>query len=183
MGRAHRRQRGAMDADQQERAKRGLSRRLLAAFFIGAGVNHFVMPRAYEADRAAAACRAMPSASCRSAAWPRSWAGVGVLRAGDAAPCGASAWWPCWRRCSRRTCTWRARPSASQDPPLGAVRAPAAAAADDAVGVAGDAPMTASSRAGAATLLCSVEEGCIRTAMSTVDRRQDCRLRAGGPSR
>lgn len=26
----------------------GLSRRLLANFFIGAGVNHFVMPRAYE---------------------------------------------------------------------------------------------------------------------------------------
>lgn len=32
----------------QERAAGGRSRRLLAAFFVGAGVNHFVMPRPYE---------------------------------------------------------------------------------------------------------------------------------------
>jgi uncharacterized membrane protein len=37
-----------MDADEQEGAKRGWSRRVLANFFIAAGVNHFVMPRAYE---------------------------------------------------------------------------------------------------------------------------------------
>jgi uncharacterized membrane protein len=37
-----------MDADEQEGAKRRLSRWLLAKFFIAAGVNHFVMPRAYE---------------------------------------------------------------------------------------------------------------------------------------
>jgi uncharacterized membrane protein len=32
----------------EQPAARGRSRRLLAAFFIGAGVNHFVMPRPYE---------------------------------------------------------------------------------------------------------------------------------------
>jgi uncharacterized membrane protein len=33
----------------QERTRaRGRSRRLLAVFFIGSGLNHFVMPRAYE---------------------------------------------------------------------------------------------------------------------------------------
>jgi uncharacterized membrane protein len=37
-----------MGSDEQQGAKRGLSRRLLANFFIGAGINHFVMPRAYE---------------------------------------------------------------------------------------------------------------------------------------
>jgi uncharacterized membrane protein len=37
-----------MAADEQEGSKRGLSRRVLANFFIAAGVNHFVMPRAYE---------------------------------------------------------------------------------------------------------------------------------------
>jgi uncharacterized membrane protein len=37
-----------MDADEQGGAKRGRSRRVLASFFIAAGVNHFVMPRAYE---------------------------------------------------------------------------------------------------------------------------------------
>jgi uncharacterized membrane protein len=33
---------------EHERSAGGRSRRLLAAFFIGAGVNHFVMPRPYE---------------------------------------------------------------------------------------------------------------------------------------
>ena len=37
-----------MDAEEQEGSGRGLSRRVLANFFIAAGVNHFVMPRAYE---------------------------------------------------------------------------------------------------------------------------------------
>jgi uncharacterized membrane protein len=32
----------------EEKRERGRSRRLLAAFFVGSGVNHFVMPRAYE---------------------------------------------------------------------------------------------------------------------------------------
>src|SRR5580693_4340219 len=40
-------QQGAETAAER-RAERGRSRRLLAAFFIGAGVNHFVMPRPYE---------------------------------------------------------------------------------------------------------------------------------------
>jgi uncharacterized membrane protein len=31
-----------------EQKREGRSRRLLAAFFVGSGVNHFVMPRAYE---------------------------------------------------------------------------------------------------------------------------------------
>jgi uncharacterized membrane protein len=31
-----------------EEKRKGRSRRLLAAFFVGSGVNHFVMPRAYE---------------------------------------------------------------------------------------------------------------------------------------
>jgi uncharacterized membrane protein len=31
-----------------EAKREGRSRRLLAAFFVGSGVNHFVMPRAYE---------------------------------------------------------------------------------------------------------------------------------------
>ena len=31
-----------------EKREQGRSRRLLAAFFVGSGVNHFVMPRAYE---------------------------------------------------------------------------------------------------------------------------------------
>jgi uncharacterized membrane protein len=35
-------------SDERQGAGRGLSWRLLANFFIGAGVNHFVMPRAYE---------------------------------------------------------------------------------------------------------------------------------------
>jgi uncharacterized membrane protein len=37
-----------MDADEQGRVKRRLSRWALANFFIAAGVNHFVKPRAYE---------------------------------------------------------------------------------------------------------------------------------------
>ena len=37
-----------MDAEEQDGSRRGLSRRVLANFFIAAGVNHFVMPRAYE---------------------------------------------------------------------------------------------------------------------------------------
>jgi uncharacterized membrane protein len=32
----------------EEKREGGRSRRLLAAFFVGSGVNHFVMPRAYE---------------------------------------------------------------------------------------------------------------------------------------
>jgi uncharacterized membrane protein len=35
--------------DEQRHKGRGLSWRLLANLFIGAGVNHFLMPRAYEA--------------------------------------------------------------------------------------------------------------------------------------
>jgi uncharacterized membrane protein len=37
-----------MDSQEQGTEPRRKSRRLLAAFFIQAGVNHFVMPRAYE---------------------------------------------------------------------------------------------------------------------------------------
>jgi uncharacterized membrane protein len=37
-----------MRAAEGERRGRGGSRRLLAAFFVGSGINHFVMPRAYE---------------------------------------------------------------------------------------------------------------------------------------
>jgi uncharacterized membrane protein len=37
-----------MKAAEGERHRGGWSRRLLAAFFVGSGVNHFVMPRAYE---------------------------------------------------------------------------------------------------------------------------------------
>ncbi len=37
-----------MDSQEQGREPRGRSRKLLAAFFIQAGVNHFVMPRPYE---------------------------------------------------------------------------------------------------------------------------------------
>jgi uncharacterized membrane protein len=37
-----------MDSQQQGREPRARSHRLLAAFFIQAGVNHFVMPRPYE---------------------------------------------------------------------------------------------------------------------------------------
>jgi uncharacterized membrane protein len=37
-----------MRAAAGERRKKGWSRRLLAASFVGSGVNHFVMPRAYE---------------------------------------------------------------------------------------------------------------------------------------
>jgi uncharacterized membrane protein len=37
-----------VDSDGRRGAGRGLSWRLLANFFIGAGANHFVMPRAYE---------------------------------------------------------------------------------------------------------------------------------------
>jgi uncharacterized membrane protein len=37
-----------MDTQEQGTEPRRRSRRLLAAFFIQAGVNHFVMPRAYE---------------------------------------------------------------------------------------------------------------------------------------
>jgi uncharacterized membrane protein len=32
----------------EDKREAGRSRRLLAAFFVGSGVNHFVMPRAYE---------------------------------------------------------------------------------------------------------------------------------------
>jgi uncharacterized membrane protein len=37
-----------MEAAEGERSGRRWSRRLLAVFFVGSGVNHFVMPRAYE---------------------------------------------------------------------------------------------------------------------------------------
>jgi uncharacterized membrane protein len=37
-----------MTATDEVSGLRGRSRRLLAAFFIGAGANHFAMPRAYE---------------------------------------------------------------------------------------------------------------------------------------
>ncbi len=40
---------GEVVEDEGRRAGRGVSWRLLANFFIGAGVNHFVMGRAYEA--------------------------------------------------------------------------------------------------------------------------------------
>jgi len=38
---------GEVVTDEQRGAGRGMSWRLLANFFIGAGANHFVMPRAY----------------------------------------------------------------------------------------------------------------------------------------
>jgi uncharacterized membrane protein len=38
-----------LQGEQNNTAARSRSRRLLAAFFIGAGVNHFVNPRFYEA--------------------------------------------------------------------------------------------------------------------------------------
>jgi uncharacterized membrane protein len=37
-----------MQAAEGEAKGRGWSRRLLAVFFVGSGVNHFMMPRAYE---------------------------------------------------------------------------------------------------------------------------------------
>jgi uncharacterized membrane protein len=37
-----------LPSDERQQAGGARSRRLLAAFFIGAGVNHFVMPRVYE---------------------------------------------------------------------------------------------------------------------------------------
>jgi uncharacterized membrane protein len=37
-----------MEADEQQGSKRSLSRLALANLFIAAGVNHFLMPRAYE---------------------------------------------------------------------------------------------------------------------------------------
>jgi uncharacterized membrane protein len=37
-----------MPSDEHEQQGGGWSRRLLALFFIGAGVNHFAMPRPYE---------------------------------------------------------------------------------------------------------------------------------------
>jgi uncharacterized membrane protein len=37
-----------MASNGHQKAEGGRSRRLLAAFFVGSGVNHFVMPRAYE---------------------------------------------------------------------------------------------------------------------------------------
>ncbi|HUB72506.1 MAG TPA: DoxX family membrane protein [Solirubrobacteraceae bacterium] len=37
-----------MAEDQRRAGGRGLSRRLLGSFFLAAGVNHFLMPRAYE---------------------------------------------------------------------------------------------------------------------------------------
>jgi len=40
---------GAIEEELQTGPRRRVSRRLLAAFFIGAGVNHFVNPRFYEA--------------------------------------------------------------------------------------------------------------------------------------
>ena len=55
-------------------APMSVSRRLLAAFFVGSGVNHFVTPRFYRAIVPPRLQRA-PSASSRSAAWPRCSAG------------------------------------------------------------------------------------------------------------
>jgi uncharacterized membrane protein len=40
---------GEVVEDERQSTGRGISWRLLASFFIGAGVNHFMMPRAYEA--------------------------------------------------------------------------------------------------------------------------------------
>jgi len=37
-----------MDSQEQGSKERGRSRKLLAAFFIQAGINHFVMPRPYQ---------------------------------------------------------------------------------------------------------------------------------------
>ncbi|HEX4187982.1 MAG TPA: hypothetical protein VHY83_08810 [Solirubrobacteraceae bacterium] len=37
-----------MSSGESEGRPGGFSRRLLAAFFVGSGINHFVMPRAYE---------------------------------------------------------------------------------------------------------------------------------------
>jgi uncharacterized membrane protein len=42
-------ERGETMEDEGRRGSRGVSWRLLAGFFIGAGVNHFVIGRAYEA--------------------------------------------------------------------------------------------------------------------------------------
>ncbi len=62
-----------LDFEQERRAVlgRALSRRLLAAFFIGAGVNHFVNPRFYEAI-VPPSLQDEASGSCGSAAWPSS---------------------------------------------------------------------------------------------------------------
>ena len=59
------------------------SRRLLAAFFIGAGVNHFVNPRSYRAI-VPPRCQDDAKRWCRSAAWRRCVGGVGVLLPRDA---------------------------------------------------------------------------------------------------
>jgi hypothetical protein len=85
------------------------SRVLLGLVFMGAGVNHFLMPKAYERI-------VPPSMKGRAkdivAVWRSSRAAWASCCLGRVAPRG-SVWSLCWPRCFQRTCTWPGRLSTS----------------------------------------------------------------------
>jgi hypothetical protein len=129
-------------ADERHGTDKGRSWRLLANLFIGAGVNHFVMPRAYEQivppRLQAHAKRIVQVSGVAEIA-----GGVGVLVPATGAGADRVVGGGVSGERVHGACP-RALPS---DTPLGAVRALAVAAADDAVGVAGDATMRSLSHA------------------------------------
>jgi hypothetical protein len=117
-----------MAPTDEESGSRKRLRGLLAAFFIGSGVNHFVIPRPYE--------QIVPPRLQGQAKLLVQISGVAEVAGG------LGVLLPSTRRLSGVGLIRAFR----QDSPLGAVWAAAAAAADDVVGVAGDAQLRDNAR-------------------------------------
>ncbi len=132
-----------MDSQEQGSERRGRSRKLLAAFFIRRRRQPLRDAASVRADRAAAAAGRREACLVQVSGVAEIVGGVGVLvpRTRRLAGLGLiallAAVFPANLHMARAPERFRA------DPALGAVRAPAAAAADDVVGVAGDAAMNA----------------------------------------
>ncbi len=122
------------------------SRRLLAGFFIGAGVNHFVSPRAYERivppRLQGDAKRVVQISGAAEIA-----GGVGVLLPGVRRLSGLWLVGAARRRVPLQPVHGAVAGALPADPTLGAVREAAAAAADDVVGVEVDPAMSGCSQA------------------------------------
>ena len=123
-----------MQEEVQIDGSRRRSRGLLAAFFVGAGVNHFVMPRAYEAivppSLAKDAGRVVQISGIAEVA-----GGLGVLLPWTRRAAGRGARGAAGGGVPREPLHGPNPRALRADPALGAVRAPAAAADDDVVGM------------------------------------------------
>ena len=122
------------------------SRGLLAVFFIGAGVNHFVNPRFYEAIVPPRLHRTRPawSSAQRRRRDGRRRGGAVAVHAGGCPGCGLIALLAAVFPANLYMASQPER--FKQIPRWALLRAPAAAAADDAVGLEGDPAMKADAR-------------------------------------